>query len=110
GTPEIPMQMGLFADERGCQRLAKALLGMDENDEDLPAADLGDAVSEVLNMLAGSVKRRISDHADVKLGLPVFVRGAVFSTHYSMLTARLSLGPVHAVVVFALPEANATLR
>src|SRR5690242_4672288 len=35
GTNEQPMQVGFLADPAGCQVLAKALLGMSAEDEDL---------------------------------------------------------------------------
>src|SRR5262245_18442635 len=57
GTVERPMQVALLAEPAGCQALAKALLGMEPSDEDLPDADLSDAVSEILNVLAGGIKR-----------------------------------------------------
>jgi hypothetical protein len=105
GTTQEPMQVGLLSDEEGCQRLAKALLGMDANEADLADSDLGDAVSEILNILAGGIKRRAEGRIDLQLGLPTFVKGVLLpSQHRAAFMADLQLGPVTAVVVLASPH------
>ncbi len=48
-SPEEKLQVGLFSSEAGCALLARALLGM-EPDEELADDDLRDAIGEVVNM------------------------------------------------------------
>lgn len=105
GTNEQPMQVGFLSDAAGCQKLAKALLGMGEDDEDLSPADLSDAISEIANVVAGGIKRRVLGGVDIKLGLPLFVNGSVQpNEHLAIMTAELGLGPVTAVILFATPR------
>ena len=74
-TSEEPIQVGVVVAPEGCQLLAKALLGMMEEDEDLPSGDVSDAMCEIINMVAGGLKRRVSGELAVTLGLPIFVAG-----------------------------------
>lgn len=102
GTTFQPVQIGLLSGERGCQALAKALLGLTPLDDDLPLPDVGDAVSEVLNMLAGGLKRRLAGRLELKLGLPLFLHGTVQSNaHVTLMPAKLVFGSVDVFVVFA---------
>ncbi len=95
------LQIGFVADRETCQSLAKALLGMEPQDEDLSNEDLADAVSEVVNMFAGGVKARIQPRdPSVKLGLPMFVQGQLTpGGHGERVAAGLSLGPIRGQVV-----------
>lgn len=105
GTSEQPMQVGFLSDPAGCQTLAKAFLGMAPEDEDLGASDLSDAISELANVVAGGIKRRVPGGVDLKLGLPLFVKGSVQANdHLAILTAELALGPVIAIIFFATPR------
>lgn len=105
GTLEHPMQIALLAEPAGCQALAKALLGMDAGDEDLADTDLSDAVSEVLNLLAGGVKRRAQGRVEIQLGLPLFVKGVIQGNeHLAILAADLQVGNIPAVVLLVTPR------
>jgi CheY-specific phosphatase CheX len=92
-------ELWFVASRTSCVALAGAMLGgMDVSA--LPPAVVNDAVCELVNMLAGGVKRRLVG-SDLELGLPVFVDGsASASDRLSATTFRLQLGPVetHAVV------------
>jgi hypothetical protein len=74
-TKDEPIQVGVVVDIGGCQLLSKLLLGMDPRDEDLPQADVSDAMCEIINIVAGGLKRRMSERMKVTLGLPIFVAG-----------------------------------
>lgn len=90
-----PIQVGLVAAPAGCQLLAKALLGMDVADEDLPTADVSDAMCEIINIVAGGLKRRVSERLPVTLGLPIFVAGPPLPNQQQQILAReLSIGKV----------------
>src|ERR1700690_4029619 len=49
---EGSLQIGLASDTAGCQTLAKALFA---SDDDLPEEDVGDALGEIANVIAGGV-------------------------------------------------------
>jgi hypothetical protein len=105
GTNEQPMQVGFLSNPVGCQRLAKALLGMGAEEEDLTPADLSDAISELANVVAGGIKRRVPGGVEIKLGLPLFVNGSVQpNEHLVIMTAELQLGLVQAWILFATPR------
>ena len=74
-TQDEPIQVALLAEAAGCQALAKALLGVEPADEDLPIGDVSDAMCEIINIVAGGLKRRVSERMTVTLGLPMFVAG-----------------------------------
>lgn len=71
------IQIGLLANRKDCQTLAKAMLGMEEEDEALSDMDVGDAIGEILNIIAGVVKRQLNHKVQnsIKLGLPKTVQG-----------------------------------
>src|SRR5512147_990453 len=54
---EGSLQIGLASDSAGCMTLAKALFA---SDEDLPEEDVGDALGEIANIVAGGVKKRMA--------------------------------------------------
>ena len=72
---EGSLQIGLASDGAGCQTLAKALFG---SDEDLPEEDVGDALGEIANIVAGGVKKRMaSGEILLALGLPIVMEGHI---------------------------------
>lgn len=87
-TPEEPIQVGLVIERPGCQVLAKALLGMEPGDEDLPESDVSDAMCEVINMVAGGLKRRVDGRMSIVLGLPLFVAGQPSPNQQHRLSVR----------------------
>ncbi len=71
------MHLGLSATTAGCHALARAFLGL-RGREDLTEREVIDGMSEILNILAGKVKSRMSTRdGSLKLGLPMFVAGTV---------------------------------
>lgn len=104
---EEPIQVGILVDNAGCQVLAKALLGMEPGDEDLPAPDVSDAMCEVINIIAGGLKRRVSGKMQVTLGLPIFVAGHPLPNQQQMVTARqVKIGDVSANVILLTQKQN----
>jgi hypothetical protein len=89
---EQTLQLALLASPAGCADLSRLLLGMSP-DEDVPDADVADAVGELVNIVAGGVKQRMQDAAGgLRLGLPVFIHGYVQPTQQlevSLAAARL---------------------
>ncbi|MCE9572010.1 MAG: chemotaxis protein CheX [Deltaproteobacteria bacterium] len=95
-----PVQIGLFSSEEGCSAIARALLGSGP-DEAMSRPDMIDAVSEVVNMLAGNVKARVSRYAShAALGLPTFVHGPVEAPSQQVVDSlTIKIGPTTAQVV-----------
>ncbi len=83
-----PIQVGILVDTGGCQLLAKLLLGMEAGDEDLAQADVSDAMCEIINIVAGGLKRRVSERMKVTLGLPIFVAGHPLPNQQQEVDAR----------------------
>lgn len=103
-----PIQVALLANASGCQALSKALLGMDVADEDLPDADVSDAMCEVINIVAGGLKRRVSGELKVTLGLPLFVAGPLLPNQQQQVHSRaLTLGDVPVDVLLLTQRENA---
>ncbi len=75
---EGSLQMGLGASQENAMKLGRALFGMEPDEEDLSEQDLGDALGEIVNVVAGGVKTRMSEHAvSMQLGLPLLLHGRV---------------------------------
>lgn len=71
------MHLGLTTSSEGARALARAFLGL-RGKEDIADRDVVDGMSEILNILAGKVKSRMSARdKSLRLGLPIFVAGAV---------------------------------
>lgn len=100
------IQIGLSSSAEGCQVLAKALLQMGPEDEDLPSGDVADAVCEVVNIIAGGIKGRVNGRVPpIKLGIPIFVHGTVQPSGRNVLVvAEALIGSVSAALVLVEPR------
>jgi len=93
--------LALVASPAGCQALSRAILCMAEGAA-VRDAEVADAVGEIVNMLAGSVKRRIAGHADLELGLPLFLHGYIQPTDRLTVTVfPTRLGAIETMVLIA---------
>jgi CheY-specific phosphatase CheX len=90
------VQLGIASSKDGCQSLARALLAMEPEEDDLPDEDVADAVGEVVNIVAGQVKSLMSDaDASIKIGLPLFVHGRIdYPDDVENAFADVNVGPV----------------
>jgi hypothetical protein len=103
-----PIQVALLAAGPGCQVLSKTLLGMDVADADLPDSDVSDAMCEIINIVAGGLKRRVSGGLKVTLGLPLFVAGPLLPNQQQQVHSRaLRLGDVSVEVLLLTQRENA---
>jgi len=103
-----PIQVGILVEGDGCQGLAKTLLGMSSTDEDLPPADVSDAMCEIINIVAGGLKRRVHDRMPVVMGLPLFVSGQPLPNQQQSLSAcSIRLGEVEARVLLLTQKTDA---
>ena len=96
------LQLALLASPEGCADLSRLLLGM-EQEEEVAAADIADAVGELVNIVAGGVKQRLQDGAGgLRLGLPVFIHGYVQPTQQlevSLASVRIGAVDAHLMVL-----------
>jgi hypothetical protein len=77
--------LALVSSPSGCQALSRAILGLPDT-APLRNAEVADAVGEIVNMLAGTVKRRLSGiGAELVLGLPLFLHGYIEPTDRLMV-------------------------
>ncbi len=97
---ERPYELQLVGALETCQALARSILMMGPTDAIKPA-EVADAVGEIVNMLAGGVKRRLgAGGSELELGLPVFVNGTTVPTgKQSVVTFPLVLGTHDVTVV-----------
>jgi Chemotaxis phosphatase CheX len=78
--PGFSMHIGLVSDLTDCTNLARALLGL-EPEENATLDEVVDAIGELANMLAGGVKSRlIGREPSQQIGLPIFIDGTIRST------------------------------
>jgi CheY-specific phosphatase CheX len=103
-------QIGIVAEWPACQSLARALFGMDRDAELDADSDVGDALGEIANMVAGCVKTRMNGRVPgLNTGLPLCVSGHVEpSTGAEHATLVLSFdGVLASVIVLLSPNAEA---
>jgi hypothetical protein len=79
--------LALVASPEGCKALARAILCM-APDAPIRDPEVADAIGEIVNMLGGGVKRRMSGHgaAELLLGLPIFLHGYIQPTERMTVT------------------------
>jgi hypothetical protein len=92
--------LAVVATPAGCQALARAILQLGPGPE-LPARDVADAVGEIVNMLAGAMKRKLSGFgADLALGLPIFIHGYLEpSERLSVIAFPILFGTIETIVL-----------
>ncbi|MBN2719349.1 MAG: chemotaxis protein CheX [Deltaproteobacteria bacterium] len=98
------VQIGLGATPENVQLLAKALMGMDADEDDLDLDEASDAFSEITNILAGQVKTVIGKKSDmvVNLGIPMFIKGELHipdSSEVRVADAKIGNVPVTFLVM-----------
>jgi CheY-specific phosphatase CheX len=89
------MHLGLSASMQGCRTLTRAFLGVREKDG-ISEKDVVDAMSEILNILAGKVKSRLASRdGSLRLGLPIFLVGQIQVTaNMDRAVCGVDMGPV----------------
>jgi len=94
--------LGLVALAEDCKALSRAILCA-APDAPLRDAEVADAVGEIVNMLAGSVKRRMSGlRVDLELGLPLFLHGYIQpSDRLTVIALPTRFGTIDTMVLIA---------
>ncbi len=87
------VQIGFTADEAGCATFSRALLGLGDDDP-LSVTLFADGMREIVNMIAGAVKRRLPEQAPrLRLGLPLYVHGHLgFSDGNDRKATKITIG------------------
>jgi len=102
---DTSLQVGLLSDASGCQLLSKMLLGMAPEEENLSDSDIADAMCELINVIAGGIKRRVSDRLQINLGLPLFVAGVPRPGHHShVVLTQVRIADAFAAVLLMSPR------
>jgi hypothetical protein len=107
-SEQTSMNLGLATSRDGCQALARGLLGLHSSHGPLSESEVGDAVSEVVNIIAGKVKSRMTERDDsLRLGFPMFVNGEIqVLGGMEREVADVNVGPVPCqLLVFRRPRA-----
>ena len=95
-------ELALVASPEGCVALSSAVLGMDITG--MPARVIADAIGELVNMLAGGIKRRLAGGSELELGLPLYVTGAIEpSGRQSVVTVPVRFGTIETAVMVIGP-------
>jgi hypothetical protein len=76
-TDGLALQLGVLATREVCARLASALIGADAGEVETDA-DVFDALGEVVNLIAGDFKFRLTEEVDIRVGVPLAMKGRVF--------------------------------
>ncbi len=105
--PAGAVQIGVAADEPGCQAFARAFMGLGPAEPPMPAEEMADAICEIVNIVAGGFKARVRDRVpSLQLGLPAFFRGPVQATeHTAVQAADVELDGLKAAVLLVHPRA-----
>jgi CheY-specific phosphatase CheX len=101
---EGPVLLGLTSSTENCENLARLMLGM-EPGEPIPELDAFDAIAEMINIIAGSLKTKLaSPVGNIELGLPVFLSGKLRAIgRIAVQTHEISIGGFDCeLLVFAL--------
>lgn len=71
---DMKMTIGIVTNREGSQKITESLLGMEPMSEE----DEADALGEVANILAGSIKTKAGDRVNpLQLGLPFYFKGEI---------------------------------
>ena len=74
---DYSLQLGLVSTPDGCHTIARSLLTRPPH-ELITEEDMADAIREVVNIVAGSTKKRVEgDVPKSTLGLPLFINGHI---------------------------------
>ncbi|MDJ0767075.1 MAG: chemotaxis protein CheX [Myxococcota bacterium] len=87
------LHIGMASTEQGCIDLTRALLCMEPDEDDPTQEDVADAVSEIVNILAGIMQRMVpEDGPQVELGLPIFINGGIVACRLDTELATIQYG------------------
>jgi hypothetical protein len=94
-----PIELALVGNAAACRAIAAAMWQL--GDDAAPSqSETADAIGEIVNMLAGSVKRRMkANGVELELGLPIFALGKIVENpRLSILTLPVRFGEISVFV------------
>lgn len=110
---ENSVQIFLVASHSGAEGLGKGLLGF-EPDEEIEMSDVGDAMGEIVNIVAGMIKTALNDQdSNLNLSLPTFVQGKLEPLGGQIASHQvLMMGPIETkvLVINSSQEASAKAK
>jgi CheY-specific phosphatase CheX len=101
---EGPVLLGITANNAHCDGLARLMLGM-APDEPIQETDSFDAIAEMINILSGLVKTKLSDQLEYyDIGLPIFLSGRLRAAgRIGVVSHEISIAALDCeLVIFAL--------
>jgi hypothetical protein len=102
--PSGSVQVALVSSAEGCAAVARGLLALPP-EEPLGPTEVADAVCEVVNLLAGSVKTKLRERMRLQLGLPTFFHGTVQPTdRLGVEAVKVRSGGLEAALVVVHPR------
>jgi CheY-specific phosphatase CheX len=102
--PEGAVLLGITGTSEACDGIARRMLGMDP-DEPIEESDANDAMGEIINIAAGTVKTKLSPQlGSIELGLPLFLSGRLRAVgHIAVELTEVRIGSREfSLIVFAL--------
>ncbi len=98
---DTAVHVGVAADNTSCQALSQSLLG---EPGELSSSDVADALGEIVNIVAGGVKKRMDEaFPALRLGLPLVVQGRLHPGDHQCVTnlpVRFGEIPARLVLVY----------
>jgi len=99
GVGGASVYVGWLASNSGCEAMARALLG-DPTIGRLSHDEVADAMGEIVNIVAGAVKRRMAPQGGTLiLGLPIYVASPIRPLAGRALATQVTCGGVSGVLV-----------
>jgi len=92
------VHLGLSTSPDGCRAIARGLLGL-RPDQPIEDQDVADGVREVMNIVAGKVKSKMTAAGALQLGLPMFLAGAAHPADSETASTDLQLGTIECRLV-----------
>ncbi|MBU0756292.1 MAG: chemotaxis protein CheX [Planctomycetes bacterium] len=101
------IQIGVVSDKAGCKSISGAMLCMEPEElEELSDPDIADTMGEVVNILAGMVKIKMSEsRPNITLGLPIFLDGNIKpNPHQDLGAIKIMVGETETHLVVVRPK------
>lgn len=104
--PGVSIQLGITATNETCMLLAKALLGMESDEEDLPPLYVADAVGEIANIVIGIMKTLMEERVpQMQIGLPMFIEGSLtLSDKQKLASVEIEMNSISANITIITPN------
>jgi len=108
---DAAVQLGLVTSPGHARFVARALLGLGEDDPDPEPEEVNDALGEAVNIMAGSLKSKMAASCPgLTLGLPMLIDGAMmFPSAAFRRVGAFTAGPLEGELLVVVSNAAADL-